>query len=114
MDSYKYNLNVDSLCDINVDDDFYSFCKVIFETGSDRRISFDYLIDIIRTIQDKYALPRDDKRFCWNLKNKITDKLALGFQSMKKGNPTKEKPKASSLAIPSKAAVQQKSMFFKS
>lgn len=98
MDSFKYNLNIETLCDISVDDDIYSFFKVIFETGSDRRISFDYLIDIIRTVQDKYALPRDDKRFCWNLKNKITDKLALGFSRMKTMNPNKKM----SLALPAK------------
>jgi hypothetical protein len=79
MDSCKYNMNAEKMCDIDVDDDFYTFINYIYGTSYDRRPNYEFMIDKIRTIQDKYALPRDDKRFCWNLSHKISDKLALKF-----------------------------------
>ena len=82
QEDHKYYLSADKMCNIDVDDDFYNFIKYIFELNAERKPNFEHMTDIIRTIQDKYAIPRDDKRFCWNLHGKIADKMALKFKRL--------------------------------
>jgi hypothetical protein len=81
----KSAIKIEEFFDKDTDDDFFNVCKYLFQMAANVKPDYEKVVDELKVVKDKFALPREDNKFIWQYKEKQEDQKQSGEDDIPDG-----------------------------